>query len=89
MFGVLQSVVPEMKRLLPLLFCLYLLLTEVDLRSTTQMQQGVSSSPGYDNFTTPEYWNCCGYQRVPGSDPLAGLYRLYFGAPPELLPQCR
>merc|ERR1712079_260570 len=44
---------------------------------------------GFDNFTVPEYWNCCGFQRVPGSDPLAGLYRLWYGVPPPLLPQCR
>ena len=81
-----------MERKLLLLFCLQLLLPEVYLLSTstsTQVPEAVSSSPGLDNLTTPEYWNCCGYQRVPGSDPLAGLYTLYFGSPPELLPQCR
>ena len=73
------------------LLLLLLLLAKVDLRST-QVEEGVSgtvTTTGWDNFTEPEYWSCCGYQRVPGSDPLAGLYRLYFGVLPRLLPQCR
>merc|ERR1711953_420312 len=80
-----------MERILLLLLCLLLLLLllpEVELRST-QAQGTFSTSAGFDNFTEPEYWSCCGYQRVPGSDPLAGLYRLYFGVPPQLLPECR
>ena len=80
-----------MERIVLLIFCLLLLLLllpEVDLRST-QVEEVGSTSPGFDNFTVPEYWSCCGYQRVPGSDPLAGLYRLYYGVAPQLLPQCR
>ena len=75
-----------MASLLSLLLSLQLLsLTE--LRSTYTPDY-MSSSTAF-NFTLPEYWSCCLHQRVPGTDPLAGLYRLYFGPPPQLLAECR
>ena len=72
-----------------LLLCL-LLPAMADQRTTVSRQSEFGSSPGF-NFTLPAYWACCRHQRVPGSasDPLVGLYRLYFGPLPQLLPQCR
>ena len=75
-----------MAPLLSLLLSLHLL-ASTDPRSTFS-QELQSSSPD-TNITLPEYWSCCLNQRVPSLDPLASLYCLYFGPPPQLLEQCR